>query len=75
VAGTDEQGDVDVADFDFARPTLLVIGNETTGLSTSWRQACDTLLRIPMAGAATSLNAATAGSIVLYEASRRRVGT
>jgi tRNA G18 (ribose-2'-O)-methylase SpoU len=75
VAGTDEDGDVDVADFDFTRPTLLVVGNETTGLSAGWRQSCDVLLRIPMAGAASSLNAATAGSIVLYEASRRRVGT
>jgi 23S rRNA (uridine2479-2'-O)-methyltransferase len=75
IAGTDEHGDVDVADFGFARPTLLVVGNETTGLSAAWRQACDALLRIPMAGAASSLNAATAGSIALYEATRRRAGT
>jgi 23S rRNA (uridine2479-2'-O)-methyltransferase len=79
VAGTDEQGDVDVADYDFTQPTLLVVGNETTGMSTAWRQACGTLLRIPMSGAASSLNAATAGSIVLYESSRQmqtgRVGT
>ncbi len=75
VAGTDERGDVDVADFDFTRPTLLVVGNETAGMSAAWRQACDTLLRIPMAGSASSLNAATAGSIVLYEATRGRVGT
>jgi tRNA G18 (ribose-2'-O)-methylase SpoU len=75
VAGTDEHGDADVAGHDFSRPTLLVVGNETAGMSTAWREACDTLLRIPMAGSASSLNAATAGSIVLYEASRRRVGT
>jgi TrmH family RNA methyltransferase len=75
VAGTDEHGDVDVADFDFTRPTLLVVGNETAGMSAAWRQSCDILLRIPMAGSASSLNAATAGSIVLYEAARRRVGT
>lgn len=75
VAGTDEHGDVDIADYDFTRRTLLVVGNETTGMSTAWRQACDTLLSIPMAGAASSLNAATAGSIALYESSRRRVGT
>lgn len=75
IAGTDEHGDVDVADFDFTQPTLLVVGNETAGMSSAWRQACDTLLRIPMIGAASSLNAATAGSIALYEASRRRFGT
>jgi TrmH family RNA methyltransferase len=73
VAGTDERGDVDVADFDFTRPTLLVVGNETNGMSSAWRQACDALLRIPMAGSASSLNAATAGSIALYEATRQRV--
>ena len=62
-----------MADFDFTRPTLLVVGNETTGMSSAWRQACDALLRIPMAGSASSLNAATAGSIALYEATRPRV--
>jgi TrmH family RNA methyltransferase len=73
IAGTDEQGDVDVAEFDFSRPTLLVVGNETAGMSAGWREACDALLRIPMAGTASSLNAATAGSIALYEAARHRV--
>jgi TrmH family RNA methyltransferase len=72
IAGTDEGGDVDVAEFDFAQPTLLVVGNETAGMSSAWREACDAVLSIPMIGAASSLNAATAGSIALYEAARRR---
>jgi 23S rRNA (uridine2479-2'-O)-methyltransferase len=72
VVGTDEAGTVDIADHDLTRPTVLVIGNETTGLSAAWRQACDGLLRIPITGAASSLNAATAASVVLYEASRQR---
>jgi TrmH family RNA methyltransferase len=72
LVGTDEQGDLEVAEYDFTAPTVMVIGNETSGLSTAWRDACDHLLRIPMAGTASSLNAATAASIVLYECSRQR---
>ena len=49
VAGTDEKGDRDAADYDFTQPTLLLIGNETSGLSSAWREACDYLIRIPMA--------------------------
>lgn len=72
LVGTDEHGDADIADYDFTQPTVVVIGNETAGLSSAWRDACDHLLRIPMAGTASSLNAATAASIVLYEAARQR---
>jgi TrmH family RNA methyltransferase len=73
IVGTDEKGDLDAAGYDFTQPTLLVIGNETTGLSVAWREACDHLLRIPMAaGAASSLNAATAASVVLYESIRQK---
>ena len=72
IVGTDEQGDRDVADFDLTGPTLLVIGNETTGLSAGLRHECDHLLRIPMTGSASSLNAASAATVVLYEAARQR---
>ncbi|HEV2376154.1 MAG TPA: TrmH family RNA methyltransferase [Streptosporangiaceae bacterium] len=70
--GTDEDGDLELARFDFSRPTLVVVGNETTGLSVAWREACDHMVRIPISGTASSLNAATAASIVLYEAARQR---
>jgi TrmH family RNA methyltransferase len=73
VVGTDENGDLDAARCDFTQPTLLLIGNETTGLSAAWQEACDHLLRIPMAAtAASSLNAATAASVVLYESIRQK---
>ncbi|MFG1914539.1 TrmH family RNA methyltransferase [Micromonospora sp. NPDC048898] len=74
VVGTDESGAVEAAEYDFTQPTLLVVGNETSGLSSAWRDACDHLIRIPMVGMASSLNAATAGSVVLYEAARQRAG-
>ena len=57
---------------DLRGPTVIVIGNETTGLAAAWREECDVTVRIPMAGTASSLNAATAGSIVLYETMRQR---
>jgi tRNA G18 (ribose-2'-O)-methylase SpoU len=73
IVGTDEHGEVDVFDFDFARPTLLVVGNETAGLSERWRGLCDHLVKIPMTGAASSLNAANAATAVLYEIARQRI--
>ena len=72
VVGTDEHGDVDLAGLDLTVPTLVVIGNETTGMSAAWRDACDRTARIPIGGSASSLNAATAASITLYEAARQR---
>jgi TrmH family RNA methyltransferase len=72
LVGTDENGDLDIAGYDFTAPTVVLVGNETTGLSSAWRDACDHLVRIPMAGTASSLNAATAASVVLYESARQR---
>lgn len=72
VFGTDEGGEADLRRVDFAGPTVLVVGNETRGMSRAWREACDQLVSIPMVGSASSLNAATAGSIVLHEALRQR---
>jgi len=72
IFGADEAGADDLDRADLTGPALLVIGTEATGLSSGWRQACDQLIRIPMAGAASSLNAATAASIILYETWRQR---
>lgn len=72
VLGTDEGGAVEITDADLTGPTLMVIGNETSGLSAGWKEACDATVRIPMAGSASSLNAANAATVVLYEAARQR---
>lgn len=72
VVGTDENGTDHIADLDLTGPTLLVIGNETSGLSAGWRESCDAMARIPIGGAASSLNAASAATVVLYEAARQR---
>ncbi len=72
VIGTDENGDADIMSVSLVGPTMLVIGTESTGLSAGWRSACTRLMRIPIAGAASSLNAASAAAIVLYECNRQR---
>jgi 23S rRNA (guanosine2251-2'-O)-methyltransferase len=46
----------------------LVVGSEGEGLHDLTRKKCDVLLKLPMSGQIESLNAAVAGSIVLYEA-------
>ena len=61
-----------VEEVDFTRPTALLIGNETFGLSNSYREICDNFCRIPMYGKITSFNVACAGSIILYEIDRQR---
>ncbi|MFC4139388.1 MULTISPECIES: TrmH family RNA methyltransferase [unclassified Microbacterium] len=72
VVATDEHGDVDVWDYDFTQPTLVLIGNETVGLSRGWREAADVTVRVPMRGSASSLNASNAATLMLYEAARQR---
>jgi 23S rRNA (guanosine2251-2'-O)-methyltransferase len=58
---------------DWRGPAALVVGSEHAGLGRLVREHCDALVTIPMASnAVQSLNAATAGSLVLYEAFRQR---
>ena len=71
IVGTDEEGSA-LADVDLTGRLVLLVGNETNGLSSGWRAACDDVASIPMTGTASSLNAAVAGSIVLHEALRQR---
>jgi 23S rRNA (uridine2479-2'-O)-methyltransferase len=72
VVGLDEHGSISMTDCDLTVPVLTIIGNETVGMSARWREACDEIVRIPIGGAASSLNAASAGTLVLYEAARQR---
>lgn len=73
IVGTDEDGDVPIFGHDFTGGTILVVGNETRGMSAGWRQACDVTVSIPIGGAASSLGAPSAGAVCLYEAARQRI--
>jgi 23S rRNA (guanosine2251-2'-O)-methyltransferase len=68
VAGLDASGEVGIRDLDLATaPLVLVTGSEGRGLSRIVAQACDVLVRIPIAADTESLNAGVATSIALYE--------
>ncbi|KAL3929970.1 MAG: hypothetical protein SGPRY_001733 [Prymnesium sp.] len=73
VHGADACGQLAYWDTDWRLPSALVIGSEAHGLSAECRADSHTeLCSIPMASDLESLNAAVAGSIVLYEAQRQR---
>lgn len=57
---------------DMSGPVALVIGSEQYGLTTTWLEAADQAVVIPMPGSVDSLNAAMAAGILLFEAVRQR---
>jgi TrmH family RNA methyltransferase len=57
---------------DWRQPAALIIGNEAHGLSEAAREQARNLIGIPMRGRAESLNAAVAGSVIMFEALRQR---
>jgi len=74
VVGTSAHALLPIRAFDFTRPTLLLVGNETNGLSDAYQALADAMVTIPMHGYASSFNIASATSILLYEAARQREG-
>ena len=68
-------GGAPVAGARLHQPTALWIGNEGAGLGAAELAACDARITLPMPGATESLNAAIAGSLLLYEASRQRAAS
>ena len=57
---------------DFRGPLAIVVGSEGQGLTPAVRRRCDLVVRIPMRGVVGSLNAAVAGSVLLFEAVAQR---
>jgi TrmH family RNA methyltransferase len=72
VVGTSAKAKVPIRDYDFTTTTILLVGNETNGLSDAYQALADAMVTIPMYGDASSLNIACATSILLYEAARQR---
>src|SRR5437899_2079468 len=72
VVGSDESGDLLYDEVDYRGPTAIVIGNEGEGIRRLVLEGCDQVVRIPMEGQVRSLNAAAAGTVMLYEALRQR---
>ncbi|AEH52160.1 23S rRNA (guanosine(2251)-2'-O)-methyltransferase RlmB [Heyndrickxia coagulans] len=72
IAGTDASGTTDYRQMDADLPLGLVIGSEGRGMSRIVKEACDFLIRLPMAGHVTSLNASVAAGLLMYEVYRKR---
>jgi TrmH family RNA methyltransferase len=68
-AAVARDGDSEV---DLRGPSALLVGNEGSGLPDPWIAQADARITIPLPGAVESLNAAIAGSVLLYEAMRQR---
>lgn len=72
VIGADESGDMLYDEVDYRGPSAIVIGGEGEGIRRLVLEGCDQVVRIPMSGHVESLNAAAAGTVILYEALRQR---
>jgi RNA methyltransferase, TrmH family len=73
--GAEDAGVMAAQEMDFTSGCAVMIGNEGSGLGAEWMEMCDARVTIPCPGAVESLNAAVAGSLLLYEASRQRATT
>ena len=67
ICGTDINTEKYYYDQDLTGPLGIVIGNEGSGMSDKVRKNCDFLIKIPMKGKVTSLNASVSTGIVIYE--------
>lgn len=74
LAAADQDAADDAWHSDLEGPLALVVGSEGSGLSGATKRRCDVLVRFPMAGRVASLNAATAGALLLFEVVRQRAG-
>lgn len=72
ITGTAGEAEGSVFEADLRGPTALVMGAEGKGMRRLTREACDTLVKLPMAGAVSSLNVSVATGICLFEAVRQR---
>jgi 23S rRNA (guanosine2251-2'-O)-methyltransferase len=71
VAG-DQEAPASAWESDLGGPLAVVVGSEGSGLSGATKRRCDLLVSFPMAGKVASLNAATAGALLLFEVVRQR---
>ncbi|HZJ58452.1 MAG TPA: 23S rRNA (guanosine(2251)-2'-O)-methyltransferase RlmB [Clostridia bacterium] len=73
VAGADMDGD-SYTSKDLTGPIALVVGSEGRGLGRLVKEKCDFLVKIPLMGRISSLNASVAAAVLMYEIARQRDG-
>ncbi|SCG84121.1 RNA methyltransferase, TrmH family [Proteiniborus sp. DW1] len=72
IYGADMDGEQDYFNRDLSGPIAIVIGSEGKGIGRLIREKCDFLVKIPMNGKISSLNASVAASVMMYEVLRQR---
>jgi 23S rRNA (guanosine2251-2'-O)-methyltransferase len=72
VAGAHMDGEKEHYNTDLRGPLALVIGSEGSGISRLIKEKCDFLVRLPMVGKISSLNASVAAAVLMYEVFRQR---
>lgn len=73
ICGTDMDTNKYYYNQDLTGPLAIVIGSEGFGMSRLVKENCDFLIKIPMKGKITSLNASVSAGIVVYEAVKQRI--
>ena len=72
ICGTDMNTEIFYTKQDYKMPLAIVIGSEGFGISKLVKENCDFLVKIPMKGKITSLNASVSAGIIMYEVVRQR---
>lgn len=72
VVASTEKGAVHYRQVDFRRPTLLIMGNEETGISPDLLKISDVRAKLPIVGEVSSLNVSVAAGVMMYEALEQR---
>lgn len=72
VVGTSADAKMEYSQWDWTRPSALVLGGEGKGLHRLVSENCDVLVKIPMYGKIDSLNVSVAAGVILFEARRQR---
>ncbi|WP_089726973.1 23S rRNA (guanosine(2251)-2'-O)-methyltransferase RlmB [Modicisalibacter muralis] len=72
ITGTAGEAEASLYDTDYTGACALVMGAEGKGMRRLTREACDGLVKLPMAGSVSSLNVSVATGICLFEAMRQR---
>ncbi len=73
ITGADMDGDKTIYTHDFSGGVAIVVGSEGFGISRLVKEKCDFIVKIPMLGQISSLNASVAGALMIYEVVRSRL--
>ncbi len=71
VVGCSEKSNKNIYEASLNKPSIIIIGSEKNGISDNLLLICDEIIKIPISGKTSSLNASVAAGIALYEQKRQ----